>query len=198
MNRIATFINNFGGYARAKELRAAGFQTREISAMVVHGDLERVKPGLYRLTDHEFVGEHSSLVDVCRAVPDGVICLLSALDYFELTTFNPSEVYVAIHHESKPPKIACPPIKPYFFRERFYTPGIEHIQTKSGEIRIYGREKSICDMFRYRNKLGEDLALEALKLYLRQKDASIASLMKFASLCQAKTIMLPYLKALVT
>jgi predicted transcriptional regulator of viral defense system len=197
MNRVTAYISSAGGYARAKELRQAGFQTREISALIKQGDIERVKPGLYRLTEHEQVGEHSSLVDVCRAVPDGVICLLSALDYYGLTTFNPSEVYLAIPHESKLPKIAYPPIKTFFFRERFYRPSIEHIQTSAGEIRIYGREKSISDMFRYRHKLGEDLALESLKQYLKQKDASITSLMKFATLCQAKTIMIPYLKALV-
>lgn len=196
MNKVTDYINSAGGYARAKDLREAGFQTREISSLVKLGELERVKPGLYRLADHEQAGEYASLVDVCRAVPEGVICLLSALDYHGLTTFNPSEVYIAIPHESKPPKIAYPPIRPFFFRERFYTPGIEHVETPTGGIRIYNREKSICDLFRYRNKLGEDLALEALRQYLRQKDASITTLLKYAGLCQAKTIMLPYLKAL--
>lgn len=180
-----------------KELRAAGFQTRDVAELVAQGHIERVKPGLYRLAGHGESGEYAGLTEVCRALPDGVICLLSALDYHGLTTFNPSEVYVAIPHEAKPPRLFYPPIKPFYFRERFYTPAIEHIKTTDGEIRVYGREKTICDIFRYRQKLGEDLALEALKMYLKLKDASTARLLEYASICQARTVMMPYLKALV-
>ena len=90
-----------------------------------------------------------------------------------------------------------PPIKPFFFRERFYTPGIEHIRISAGEIRVYGREKTVCDRFRYRHKLGEDLALEALKQYLKLKEAGTTRLLECAAVCQARTVMMPYLKALV-
>jgi predicted transcriptional regulator of viral defense system len=197
MDRITNYLKSTGGYARMKELRAAGFQTREVAALVAAGSIERVKPGLYRLAGQTVTGEHAGLVDVCRAVPDGVICLISALDYHGLTTFNPSEVYVAIPHGGKPPRIHYPPIKPFFFRERFYTPGIEKVPTLAGEIRIYSREKTVCDMFRYRHKLGEDLALESLKQYLKLKDSSTAQLFEYAAICQAKTVMLPYLKALM-
>jgi predicted transcriptional regulator of viral defense system len=197
MDSITEYLTSSGGYARMKDLRAAGFQSRDISALVAQGLVERVKPGLYRLAGYGESGEHAGLVEVCRTVPDGVICLLSALDYHGLTTFNPSEVYVAIPHGAKPPRIFYPPIKPFFFRERFYTPAIEHIRTPAGAIRVYGREKTICDMFRYRRKLGEDLAMEALKQYLKLKDASTARLLEYAAICQARTVMMPYLKALV-
>lgn len=198
MDRITDYLKSTGGYARMKELRAAGFQTREVAALVAEGAIERVKPGLYRLAGQTVIGEYVGLVNVCRAVSDGVICLISALDYHGLTTFNPSEVYVAIPHGAKPPRMHYPPIKPFFFRERFYTPGIETMSTLAGEIRIYNREKTVCDMFRYRHKLGEDLALESLKQYLKQKDSSTAQLLEYAAICQAKTVMLPYLKALVS
>jgi len=198
MDSITEYIKSSGGYARMKELRAAGFQTREISALVDQRRIERVKPGLYRLAEYGASGEHAGLVEVCRAIPGGIICLLSALDFHGLTTFNPSEVHVAIPHVAKPPRIFYPPIKPFFFRERFYTPGIESVRIPAGEIRVYGKEKTICDMFRYRRKLGEDLAMEALKQYLKQKDANTAHLLKYAAICQAKTVMMPYLKALVT
>lgn len=181
-----------------KDLRAAGFHTREISALVDQGSIQRVKPGLYRLAEYGASGEHAGLVDVCRALPGGIICLLSALDFHGLTTFNPSEVHVAIPHESKPPRLIYPPIKTFFFRERFYAPGIEAVRIPAGEVRVYGKEKTICDMFRYRRKLGEDLAMEALKKYLSPKDANIARLLEYAAVCQAKTVMMPYLKALVT
>lgn len=197
MDSITEYFTSSGGYARIKDLRAAGFQSREISALVAQGRIERVKSGLYRLAGSAESGENAGLAEVCRAVPDGVICLLSALDYHGLTTFNPSEVYVAIPHGAKPPRLYYPPIKPFFFRERFYTPAIEHLQTPTGEIRVYGREKTICDMFRFRRKLGEDLAMEALKQYLKLKDASTARLLEYAAICQARTVMMPYLKALV-
>ena len=197
MDSITDFLKSSGGYARMKDLRAAGFQTREISDQVAAGLIERVKPGLYRLAGLADSAEHAGLVDVCRAIPEGVICLVSALDYHGLTTFNPSEVYVAIPHGAKPPRMHYPPIKPFYFRERFYLPGIEKVSTPAGEIRIYGREKTVCDMFRYRRKLGEDLALEGLKEYLKQKNASIPRLLEYAAVCQAKTVILPYLKALV-
>ena len=197
MDKITNYLSAAGGYARMKELRAAGFQTRDVAELLAQGYIERVKPGLYRLAGHGEADEYAGLTEVCRALPDGVICLLSALDYHGLTTFNPSEVYVAIPHESKPPRLFYPPIKPFFFRERFYTPAIEHIETPGSEIRVYSREKTICDMFRYRQKLGEDLALEALKMYLKLKDASTARLLEYATVCQARTVMMPYLKALV-
>ena len=197
MDSIKKYLSAAGGYARMKELRAARFQTRDIADLVSQGHIERVKPGLYRLAGHGESRENAGLAEVCRALPDGVICLLSALDYHGLTTFNPSEVYVAIPHEAKPPRLFYPPIKPFYFRERFYTPAIEHVQTPAGEIRVYGREKTICDMFRYRRKLGEDLAMEALKQYLKLKDASVARLLEYAAVCQARTVMMPYLKALV-
>lgn len=197
MDKITNYLSAAGGYARMKELRAAGFQTRDVAELVAQGYIERVKPGLYRLAGHGETDEYAGLTEVCRALPDGVICLLSALDYHDLTTFNPSEVYVAIPHEAKPPRLFYPPIKPFFFRERFYNPAIEHITTPGGEIRVYSREKTICDMFRYRHKLGEDLALEALKMYLKLKDVSTARLLEYATVCQARTVMMPYLKALV-
>lgn len=180
-----------------KELRAAGFQTREISALVAQGRIERVKAGLYGLAEYGESGENAGLVQVCRAVPGGVICLISALDFHGLTTFNPSEVNVAIPHSARPPRLSYPPIRPFFFRERFYAPAIESVRIPAGEIRVYGREKAICDMFRYRGKLGEDLAMEALKQYLKLKDANTGRLLKYAAICQAKTVMMPYLKALV-
>lgn len=197
MDKITKYLSAAGGYARMKELHDAGFQTRDVSDLVTQGHIVRVKPGLYRLAGHDQSGEYAGLAEVCRALPDGVICLLSALDYHGLTTFNPSEIYVAIPHEAKPPRLFYPPIKPFYFRERFYAPAIEQINTPAGEIRVYGREKTICDMFRYRQKLGEDLALEALKMYLKLKDSSTTRLLEYASTCQARTVMMPYLKALV-
>ena len=181
-----------------KDLKAASVQTQKIAHLVQEGVIEKVKPGLYRLADlPQTDGIPISFIDVCQAAPNGVICLLSALDYYELTTFNPSEIYVALPHSAKLPKIEYPPVRKFFFRNRFYQCGIEEIKTVHGIVRIYNMEKTICDMFRYRKKLGEDLALEALKNYLKRKRANIHNLTQFAEQCQVKTIMQSYLKAML-
>jgi predicted transcriptional regulator of viral defense system len=181
-----------------KELKEANFHTRDINSLVKEKTIEKIKPGFYRISDFSYFKDvNVSLITVCRAEPQAVICLLSALDYYQMTDFNPSEIYFAIPHSQKKKIIIKPPVKTFFFRERFYKPGIEIIKTKYGDLKIYNREKTVCDMFRYRNKLGEDLAAQALKSYLKQKNKSIAALIKYAEVCQVKTIILPILKGLV-
>ena len=142
MEKLVSYIKKHGGYARMKDLRAASFQTREIASLVKKGLIEKVKPGLYRLADIGASGANIGFTDVCRAMPEGVICLLSALDYYGLTTFNPSEGYVAIPHAAKAPGIEYPPVKVFYFRDRFYVPGIEQVQTPLGLIKIYNMEKN--------------------------------------------------------
>jgi len=198
MNKIISILNLHNGYARMKDFKNASIQTRDIAALVRQGVIEKIKPGLYRLAELPGVnGIPMSFIDVCQAIPTGIICLLSAVEFYELTTFNPSEVYVALPHSAKPPKIEYPPVRFYYFRERFYNFGIQSIMTGTGTIRIFEKEKTICDLFRYRNKLGEDIALEALKNYLKLKETNVNKLLDFAVKCQVKTIITPYLKALV-
>jgi len=197
MNKILDYFNKKHGYVRSKELRDRSFQFRDIAELVKKGKIDKIKPGLYRLANLEDGKISRSFVDVCSAMPKGVICLASSLSHFELTTFNPSEIYVAIPHKVKYTPIEFPPVKVYYFRDIIYKTGIESIQTPHGIVRIYGIEKTICDMFRYRKKLGEDMALEALRNYLRRKSANIPKLEQIAELCSVKKIITPYLKALV-
>jgi len=209
MEKIIDYLEKHGGYALMKELKAASFQTRDIARLLKEGTIIKVKPGLYRLANLGNVviplprikssGSTISheIIDLSKALPDGVICLASALAFYELTTFNPSEIYVAIPNAAKVPKIDYPPLRVFYFRERFYKPGIERIEVPNCTIKIYNREKTICDMFRYRNKYGDDLALEGLKTYLSIKEANINKLRKYVDICQVKTVMMPYLKALV-
>ena len=209
VEKIIAHFRKHGGYALMKELKAASFQTRDIAHLLKEGTIIKVKAGLYRLANVGGVvlpllrikatGSTISqeIIDVCKALPDGVICLVSALAFYDLTTFNPSEIYVAIPNAAKVPKIDFPPLRVFYFRERFYRPGIERIEVPNFTIKIYNKEKTICDMFRYRNKYGEDLALEGLKSYLSRKEANANKLRRYAEICQVKTVMMPYLKALV-
>ena len=198
MEEIIKFIRKNKGYARMKELKQAGFHTRKIKQILELGKIEKIKPGLYRLSDMYGISEYSqSLIDVCNSMKTGIICLISALEFHQLSTINPSNVYVALPNSDKQTNIEYPPVNVFYFRDTFYDLGIEQINTKTGTFRIYNAEKTICDMFRYRNKLGEDLALEGLRNYLKRKDADMAKLREYAIKCQVKTVLLPYLKAMV-
>jgi predicted transcriptional regulator of viral defense system len=195
---IIEFMESRGGYARMKDFKEKAFKPREIKALLDEGKIDKIKAGLYRTADLEFPAEVGiGLVDVSKASPDAIICLISALSHYRLTTFNPSKISAAIPNKKYAPKLIYPPVEIFYFRERFYKPGIETIETPYGEIRIYSREKSVCDMFRYRNKLGEDIALESLKNYVKGKDADLYKLKEYAEICQVKSVLLPYLKALV-
>lgn len=194
MNKLKKYIK-FHGYVTMKELKSRGFQTRDIKKLVNKHYLEKIKPGLYKYFKPEM--KHEEFMDISKAVSYGIICLISALEFHNLSNINPEKIYVAIPHSEKKVKIIYPPVKFFFFRKRFYEFGIEQVKTKFGIFKIYDKEKTICDMFRYRNKLGEDLALEGLKNYLKQQDSDINKLWKYAVKTRVKTVIKPYLKAMV-
>jgi len=197
MNKLLEYFKQ-NVYAQTKDIIKASFQTRDLVKLQNEGHILKIKPGLYRLSQVIVSdGISSSFIDICKAIPEGVICLLSALEFYDLTTFNPADIYIAIPHEKKAPKIIYPPVRIFYFRKRFYEPGIETINTKYGDVKIYCREKTVCDMFRYRNKLGDDVALEGLKNYLTTEEASIRKLREFGEICQVKTVMYPYMKAMI-
>lgn len=134
-----------------KELREAGIQTRIIAIAVGEKIIEKVKPGLYKLADYPW-DKDSSFVDVCNSNKNAVISLLSAASYYDLTTFNPSEIYVAVPKNIDKFVFKYPPIRVYYFADSYYSHGIETIQTKSGTIKIHNKEKTIGDLFLYINK----------------------------------------------
>jgi predicted transcriptional regulator of viral defense system len=196
--KVITFLKSVGGYARMKDFKEQGIWPKDISSALKQGAIEKIKPGLYKLSNINYPNNiPSGFIDVSKAVPNGIICLISALTYNDLTTFNPSSIYLAVPNNAYVPKIIYPPLEIFYFRKRFYNSGVDVIQTRFGKIKIYCKEKTICDMFRYRNKLGEDLALESLKSYISQRTADLYKLQEFAAICQVKTIMMPFIKALV-
>lgn len=181
-----------------KDIKEASFSTVVVKDLEKDGIIDRIKPGLYRIANLEYPDEVSlGFVDAARAIPTGVICLISALSHYELTTFNPSKIFIAVGNQTYAPKIIYPPVEIFYFRHRFHKPGIEVIKTKYGDVKIYSREKTVCDMFRYRNKFGEDIALEGLKNYVGYKYANLEKLREFAEICRVKRVMMPYLKAMV-
>ena len=179
------------------ELKMARIHTRSVSQAIKEGLIEKIKPGLYKLVDYPW-DEHGSFADVCKSNGRAVICLLSAADYHQLTTFNPSEIYVAVPNNTDKFVLKYPPIKVYYFGDSYYQPGIGTFETKSGLVRIYNKEKTIGDIFRYMNKLGEDIAVETLKEYLGdRKSRNIPKLLEYAEICGVKKKLEPMVKAIL-
>jgi predicted transcriptional regulator of viral defense system len=130
-------------------------------------------------------------------MPEAVICLTSALAFHEFTTFVPTAIAFAIPRSNKSVRLSHPPAEPHFFSSNQYKAGTEHTDTKAGPIRIYGVEKTVCDLFRFRNKIGEDFAFEGLKEYLKLRNRDLTKPMKFAEICRVKAIVSQYVKAIV-
>lgn len=198
MKSIKEYIKSKGGYSKMSELREAGFQTRDIKILVDNGIIEKVKSGLYKAISDNNEGKlNPSFVDVCKAFPKSVICLLSAAEYHELSTVNPPKIYAAIPRAEKPPQIEYPPVNFYYWEKSIYEKGIIEITTDNDVIKIYDKEKTICDLFRYRDKLGDDIAIEALKNYLQLKNFDLIKLRDYAKITRVKGVITPYIKAIV-
>ena len=195
--KIEKIFKNNNGYARTQDILDANIHSSHLYKLEDEGEVTKVKRGLYRWNDQEYDTE-MEMVEVQKIVPDGVISLLSALSYYELTTYNPWEYYVAIHRDHfKPTLPDYPPISIYYFSEDQYYTGITVIDIKGEKVKIYDREKTICDCIRYRKKIGVDVMKEALQEYLKQDDRDIDKLIKYAEITGVKTLMNRYLEVLV-
>lgn len=180
-----------------KELKEAGIHTRTIREFLEKEHILKIKPGLYKLRYHQR-DEYESFVDISKANDKAIICLSSALAYHELTTFNPSRVTVAVPNNTDKFELEFPPIDVYYYRENIYEAGIETVERSYGSFKVYNKPKTVCDMFHYRKKVGEDLAFEGLRNYLNTPESNLNTIQKYMEICRVKTVMKPYLKALVS
>jgi predicted transcriptional regulator of viral defense system len=194
VQRAVTAFRTDGGMLRMTEALRAGIHRNTLYAMLDEGIIERLSRGLYRLTDAIPLG-NPDLVTVAQKVPKSVICLISALAYYELTTQIPHEVYIAISRNSEPPRLDYPPVRVFRFSGKAFSEGIEHQRVDGVQVRIYSREKTLADCFKYRNKIGLDTTLEALRLYRQRRRVNVESLMRFAEVCRVASVMRPYLEA---
>ena len=193
---IVQFMKTHSGYATMSEFKEAGIHTRSIREAVDNEVIIKIKSGLYKL-QHFQRDEYEGFVDIHTANNSAIICLGSALAYHELTTFNPSRINVAVPNNTDKFELNYPPINVYYFRENMYKAGIDVVERSYGSFKVYNKPKTICDMFRYRNKLGEDMALEGLQNYLNRLDSNLNELSKYMKICRVRTVMEPYVKAMV-
>jgi predicted transcriptional regulator of viral defense system len=164
--------------------------------MVEEGELLREAQGIYRLKDSEPLGS-PDLVQISLRVPRAVICLISALYFHELTTQIPHQVQFALPRNVKTPKIRYPPIQAFHFSEASYTAGVEEHILDGIAVKIYSKEKTVADCFKFREKIGLDLALEALKDYLNRPRPDVPLVMRYARVNRVENVMRPYLESLV-
>ncbi|MCL5960767.1 MAG: type IV toxin-antitoxin system AbiEi family antitoxin domain-containing protein [Chloroflexi bacterium] len=194
--RVVQELERHGGFVRHRDIREAGIDPHVLARLVNEGKLEKVRRGLYHRADAWL--EHTGLGAVTVAAPKGVICLLSALDYYGLTTMTPSEVYLAIPRKARPPRIEYPPVRVVRYGDRIFDYGITYQQLADGQVvRMYSREKTIADAFRFENIVGRDIAIEALKEYLRQPGRDIDALLAAATICRVRPRITAYAEAMV-
>ena len=182
------------GYARTQDILDAGFHNYYLDILVEGGEVVKIKRGLYRLASVNFDDE---LEEVSRIVPDGVVCLFSAWNYYELSDFVPPEYHIAIEKSRKVVLPDYPPIRVYYWSQKYWSIGISEVKIGQTTVKIYGKEKSVCDAIRFRNKIGKDVEKEVLQNYLKEKDRSIEKLLHFARLLRVEEYLKTYLTILL-
>ncbi len=183
------------GLLRPNDLDEMGIPRVYLTRLTASGQLEKTGRGLYRLSDSP-LSEHESLSIIATKVPQAIFCLLTALQFHELTTQLPRQVWIAMPRGSHVPRIDYPPVKMVQFSEDAYSQGIEIHERDQVKLRVYGVAKTIADCFKHRNKIGLDVALEALKDARARKKASADDLWHYAKVCRVANVMRPYLEAI--
>ncbi len=183
------------GLLRACDLDAVSIPRVVLSRLTASGQLERVGRGLYRLPGST-VSEYESLTTVAIKVPQAVFCLLTALQFHELTTQLPRQVWIAMPRGSHVPQFDYPPLKMVQMAGDTYAEGIEEHERDGIKLRVYGVAKTVADCFKHRNKIGLDVALEALKEVRTRRIASADDLWRYAKICRVANVMRPYLEAI--
>lgn len=183
------------GLIRPRDLTELGLPTVALTRLVRQGLLERVGRGLYALPDRP-VSEHNTLAEVAIKHPQAIVCLLSALRFHHLTTQSPMEVWLAIPNKARAPKMDYPPLRIVRFSGEALTQGVENHVIDGVPVRITSVARTVADCFKFRNKIGLEVALEALQEAWRAKRVSMDDLWRYATLCRVGNVMRPYMESL--
>lgn len=194
--KIINYFQSHGGVARFSSILKAGFHPDVLTVLEREGKVEKIARGLYRMTDYT-LGSHPDLVTASLQAPRGVICLLSALAFHEATDEIPRSVDIAIPAGTRANKIKYPPVKFYRFSPKAWEAGIENREIEGHKVRVYNLAKTIVDCFKFRNKIGMDVAREALKTAVTEKNIKPKEIMQYAKICRVDRIIKPILEALL-
>lgn len=183
------------GFVRARDLTQLGCTSRDLRSFVAEGTLEQVARGLYRLADAD-VTEHHTIAAVCARVPNATVCLLSALSVHEIGTQLPHEVWIALPHKARMPKVPELPIRVVRFSGPSLRYGVERIEFEGVPARITSAARTVVDCFRFRRLVGVDVAHEALRESLRERKVSVEEVWRAAEVCRARSLVGPVLEVL--
>jgi len=181
---------------RPRDVEAIGIPREYLLRLMRQGAIRRTGRGIYELADSKPT-EHHSLAVVAKEIPKGVVCLLSALRFHELTTQQPSAVWVGIHVRSRSPRVSTTTYRLVRYSERTLTAGVEVHRLEGVQVRIFTAAKTVADCFKYRGRIGLDVALEALRDALKRKKATADQIERFARICRVSKVIRPYLEASV-
>lgn len=185
-----------GGILRMADALRAGIHRRTLYAMRDAGLIEALARGLYRLTDALPLG-HPDLVTVAAKIPHGVVYLVSALAFHEMTTQIPHEVWIAVPRNSEPPRLDYPPVRVVRLSQAPYKAGVETHQLDGVAVKVYSREKTLADCFKHRGEVGLDTVLEAVRRYKTQGRIDVDAILRYAAVCRVARVARPYLEALL-
>lgn len=189
-------IRNNGGIIKTSDALQAGIHPRTLYQLRDAGDLEQISRGSHRLTEVNHL-TNPDLGIVATRIPNSVLCLISALSFHEITTQIPHEISVAISKDSKSSTIEYPPVIFHKFSKESFIAGIEEHQIDGIIVKVYSPEKTLADCFKFRNKIGMDVILEALKLYKSRKKFDHKMILEYAKICRVEKIVRPYLEATI-
>lgn len=183
------------GVLRSRDATEHGISTKYLTLLAREGQLERTGRGIYVAVDAE-PSDRRTLAEAAKRVPKGVICLLSALRFHEITTQQPFEIWMALEEKAWQPQVTYPPMRFVRFSGEAWVYGVGEHPAEGVPVRVYGPAKTVADCFKYRNKIGLDVALEALRDTWRQRRASMDELWRAAGVCRVQRVMQPYLESL--
>lgn len=183
------------GIVRPRDLEKVGIPREYLLRLQRQGKLHRTGRGMYTLPDAAITERHS-YAEVAKQVPEGVLCLLSALVFHSLTTQNPASVWIALGRGARKPALTSPSLKVVRLSGPSLTAGIEQHRVEGVPVRVYSAAKTVADCFKFRNKIGLDVAMEALKDCVRQKKARVDEIYHYAKICRVSKVILPYMESL--
>jgi len=194
--KAEAIFRQHGGLLRTMEAIRLGVHPEVLYGMRDAGVLELVRRGLFRLVDSPPIG-NPDLCLAAKKIPKGVICLVSALSFHDITTQIAHEVYIALEFGSRTPSLDRPPVRVFRFKGPAFDQGIEVREIDRIPVRIYSPEKTLADCFKHRNKIGLDVAIEALKLYKARKPVRVDLILRYARICRVEKIIRPYLEGIL-
>lgn len=193
-SELQSLFREHGGQLRLSEALARGYSRYQFYQLRDEGLIEPFSRGLYRLADLPQI-ENPDLMAAATRFPHSVLCLISALDWHGITTQIPHQVHLAVERDARLPVLDYPPVAGYRFSGRAFSAGIDRVDVDGIVLNVYNPEKTLADCFKFRNRIGIDVVLEALEIYRTRKTFLPGRLMEYARICRVANVMAPYLEA---